>query len=389
MSSEKSRRDYLKYAGTAVVCGAVGAAAGFAGGQSSLPQVGPTSTVTSTVYQGGPTRIAGTPNPKSRNETLRIAGGGCSARDDYAFGMAMYDGIQNLAKKYPNIELVSYSEPCPYADYDSILSGALEKGIDIFLGLDAGWHESFAKIAPQYPDVWFMGTCVQIEHYYPQHTNNWFSLILWEHELGYIGGYMAGLMTKTNKVGWVGGEPYSCINGNGNAFMAAARLANPEVECEIGWAGSFLDPSKGKELAKGMIDAGCDVLSHGADSSGLGVIAAAKEAGLLVANSGGYDATPVAPDTVISDARMGYREGLEAIMENYFSGTLEPKSYDYTSMHMGGVFPIGPNENIVPADVKKKWEDEMFWAGLWSGVPRIEGSSPDWTSPLLKALYHK
>jgi basic membrane protein A len=97
----------------------------------------------------------------------------------------------------------------------------------------------------------------------------------------YINGYIAGLMTKTNKVGMIIGGEEPTPNAEGNGFMRGVRAANPGATVECSFIGSYEDPAKAKEIANAMISRGCDILQTDSGASNAGVMEAAKEAGIL------------------------------------------------------------------------------------------------------------
>ncbi|MDR3338311.1 MAG: BMP family ABC transporter substrate-binding protein [Treponema sp.] len=93
----------------------------------------------------------------------------------------------------------------------------------------------------------------------------------------YIAGYMAGLLTKTNRVGMIIGGEEPTPNAEGNGFMRGVRAANPKAAVEFSFIGSYEDPAKAKEIANAMIAKGCDFLQTDSGASNAGVVEAAKE----------------------------------------------------------------------------------------------------------------
>lgn len=98
----------------------------------------------------------------------------------------------------------------------------------------------------------------------------------------YLSGYIAGIMTKSNKVGLVIGAEEPTPNAEGNAFMQGVKDANPNASVEFAFVGSYEDPAKAKEITSAMIAKGCDIIQANAGASNAGVVEASKEAGILV-----------------------------------------------------------------------------------------------------------
>ena len=95
-------------------------------------------------------------------------------------------------------------------------------------------------------------------------------------ESAYLSGMVAGGMTKTNKIGMVGGFPIPEVNRLMHAFMAGAKETNPKVKFTVTFIDTWYDPPKAKEAAFAMIDQGADLMY----AERFGVSDAAKERGV-------------------------------------------------------------------------------------------------------------
>jgi len=124
-----------------------------------------------------------------------------------------------------------------------------------------------------------------------------------EEEGSFLVGALAALLTKTNKIGFVGGMEIPLIKKFQAGYVAGAKAANPNVQVLIKYAGTtgaaFKDPTKGKELALAEYHAGADIIFHASGSTGLGVFEAARELKKLAigVDSDQYDE---APDNVLT-----------------------------------------------------------------------------------------
>ncbi|MEN3203600.1 MAG: BMP family ABC transporter substrate-binding protein, partial [Atribacterota bacterium] len=94
-------------------------------------------------------------------------------------------------------------------------------------------------------------------------------------------GIAAAYMTKTGKIGIVGGMDIPLIRDFFLGFEEGVKWANTgAVVLPTVYVGGWADPTKGKELALSLIDQGCDVIWAAAGKSGLGALEAAKERGV-------------------------------------------------------------------------------------------------------------
>ena len=147
-----------------------------------------------------------------------------------------------------------------------------EKGNTFIVGESFAVEAAARKVAKDYPKVSFlMGSSGK-----PQAPN--FSVFdNYIQESAYLTGMVAGGMTKTNKIGMVGGYPIPEVNRLMHAFMAGAKETNPKVDFYVTFIGSWFDPPKAKEAAFAMIEKGADVMY----AERFGVSDAAKEKGKL------------------------------------------------------------------------------------------------------------
>lgn len=122
-----------------------------------------------------------------------------------------------------------------------------------------------------------------------------------EQEGAFLVGALAGLVTRTNTVGFVGGMQIPLIRKFEVGFRAGLSTTNPEAGRKIlvGYTGTFDKVEAGKQVAQDMISKDADVLFHAAGSDGLGVIAAARESGRWVIGCDS-DQHDVAPNVVLT-----------------------------------------------------------------------------------------
>ena len=141
-------------------------------------------------------------------------------------------------------------------------------GWQFYDALDSG-------LALDFPEVQF----IFIDNELSDRGDNLMSIIYAQNEGSFLVGYIAGKLTKTNKIGVVGGQDAPTINDFIVGYEAGAKYANPDVIVEVKYAETYEDPSKGLELAKALYDGGCDIVFAVAGKTGEGVFEAAAETG--------------------------------------------------------------------------------------------------------------
>jgi len=245
-----------------------------------------------------------------------------------------------------DIEYV-FSENVTNADYERVMRGYAEKGNTLIVGESFAVEAAARKVAKDYPKVSFlMGSSGK-----PQAPN--FSVFdNYIQEPAYLSGMVAGAMSKTGKIGMVGGYPIPEVNRLMNAFMAGAKETNPKVEFMVSFINSWFDPPKAKEAAFAMIDKGADLLY----AERFGVSDAAKEKGKLAIGNV-INTQDKYPDTVVASALWNMEPTIDAALAAVKAGQFKAEDYGkYSTMKFKGseLAPLGTFASKVPADVVAK-----------------------------------
>ena len=160
---------------------------------------------------------------------------------------------------------------------------------------------------------------------------------------------IAGGMSKSNKIGMVGGYPIPEVNRLMNAFMAGAKEVNPKVEFMVSFINSWFDPPKAKEAAFAMIDKGADVMY----AERFGVSDAAKERKVLAIGNV-INTQDKYPETVVASALWHMEPTIDLAINAVKAGRFTPDDYGvYSTMKYKGaeLAPLGTFASKVPADL--------------------------------------
>src|SRR6188472_3571081 len=249
----------------------------------------------------------------------------------------------NEAKARGEIDYV-FSEKVANADYERVMREFAEKGNQLIVGESFAVETAARKVAKDYPKVSFlMGSSGK-----PQPPN--FAVFdNYIQEPAYLTGMIAGGMTKTNRIGMVGGYPIPEVNRLMHAFMAGARDVNPNVQFTVTFIGSWFDPPKAKEAAFAMIEKGADVLY----AERFGVSDAAKERGKLAIGNV-IDTQREYPNTVVASALWNMEPTIDRALKAVKGGTFKAEDYgQYSLMKYKGseLAPLGTFASKVPADL--------------------------------------
>ena len=144
-----------------------------------------------------------------------------------------------------------------------------------------------------------------------------------QHEQSYMTGYMAGLMTKSKKIGLIAGQEYPVMNNVIlPGYKEGAEAASPGTAVDFRVVGNWYDATKGAELANAMYSSGVDVILPICGGASQGVINAAKEKGKYLAffDNASFDR---APDNIISCTPLNQAKMAENVTLDYLTGKTE------------------------------------------------------------------
>ncbi|MEZ5659723.1 MAG: BMP family protein [Burkholderiaceae bacterium] len=252
----------------------------------------------------------------------------------------------NAAVKRGDIEYV-FSENVSNADYERVMREYAEQGKNMIVGESFAVESAARRVARDYPNIAFlMGSSGK-----PQKPN--FSVFdNFIHEPAYLTGMVAGGMSKTGKIGMVGGYPIPEVNRLMNAFMAGARAVRPDTQFMVTFINSWFDPPKAKEASFAMIDNGADIMY----AERFGVSDAARERGILAIGNV-IDTQAQYPQTVVASALWNMEPTIDRAIDAVRTGKFAADDYGkYSMMQYGGseLAPLGTFADKLPAGLMDK-----------------------------------
>ncbi|MEM9967351.1 MAG: BMP family ABC transporter substrate-binding protein [Pseudomonadota bacterium] len=264
------------------------------------------------------------------------------------------------------VETVYVESVAEGPDAERVMTEMALNGADLIFTTSFGYMDATINVAKQFPDVKF-------EHatgYKRADNVATYSARFYEGRA--IQGHIAGKMTKSNVIGYIGSYPIpEVIRGINSAFIHA-RKANPDVEFKIVWVYTWFDPAKEADAANVLIEQGADVVLQHTDSTA--PQAAAQEAGKVITFGQASDMGQYAPfprvSSIIDDWAPYYIARTQAVID----GTWE--STDTWDGIGAGMVAIGEISDAVPADVKAE--------ALALKASLADGSYHAFTGPLNK-----
>ncbi|UVK43782.1 BMP family ABC transporter substrate-binding protein [Mesorhizobium sp. AR07] len=294
--NDVTRRDFLKYSG------ALGAALG-AGGLSTIAQA---------------------------QEVLKIGAVYVSPVAEIGWTKQHSLGVEAIKAEFGDkVELTVIDNIFMPQDAERIFRELASAGNKLIFGTSFSHGTPMQKVAPRFPKVAFEH-CSGIVH-----LANLGTFEAKYYEGTFVAGAAGGYMSKSGKIGFIGGFPIPDIVGPANALLLGAQSVNPNATCNTIFLNSWFDPGKEKEAAKTLLSQGCDVICSMTDTA----------TGVQVAGEGGAWSIGYASDM----AKFGSGKQLTAFV------------LDWTSDYVGAAKAVAA----------RTWKPEVRWDGLAAGVVKM------------------
>ncbi|GAA6200489.1 BMP family ABC transporter substrate-binding protein [Aquicoccus sp. SU-CL01552] len=264
------------------------------------------------------------------------------------------------------VETVYVENVAEGPDSERVMTQMALNGADLIFTTSFGYMDPTINVAKKFPNVKF-------EHatgYKTAPNVSVYSARFYEGRA--VQGTIAGRMTKSNVVGYIGSYPIpEVIRGINSAYIHAKKV-NPDVEFKIVWAFTWFDPAKEADAAKVLIEQGADVILQHTDSTA--PQAAAKAAGNVITFGQASDMGEYAPSPRVSSIIDNWAPYYIARTKAVMDGTWETvNTWDGIG---AGMVKIGEISDAVPAEVKEE--------ALALKASIADGSYHPFTGPLNK-----
>lgn len=255
---------------------------------------------------------------------------------------------------------VEVLEPGDGSDRESALRQLASKSPDIVFGVGFLFTDDVNHVAADFPNVRFACVDYTVDPKKPVPPNV-AALKFKEEEGSYLVGALAALVSKTHKVGFVGGMEIPLIKKFEAGFKAGVAAIDPKTEVIVKYAGvtgeAFKNPAKGKELALAIYGQGADVIFHASGSTGQGVFAAAQDQGKLAIGVDS-DQAALAPGHVLTSMVKRVDVAVFDTIKSVKDGRFKPgvQTFDLAS---GGVDYVYDENNkaLIPDAARAKVEE--------------------------------
>lgn len=190
--------------------------------------------------------------------------------NDRGWNQSGYEGMK-LIKKQLGAE-VAYSDRVSVTDAAKLFRFYANKNFDFIISHGNDFLDAALEVTKDFPRIKFA-----IVSSYAGDNRNVGALAFRSGEVGYLVGVVAALKTKTNKVVYIGGQPYPILQEEANLFKRGVHETKAGSQVSIEWVNSWSDEDKARQIASKEVSAGADVLIIDADRSNAGVIKVAAQ----------------------------------------------------------------------------------------------------------------
>ncbi len=264
-------------------------------------------------------------------------------KNDAGYNQTFYDAVLEVQQNIPDIEVI-VAEYVSDAEAVSTMEMMIQRGAKLILPCAFAFQYPALEVANRHPDVYFM------------HPGGWevtanFGNFYATTQLDfYLMGVAAGMMTKTNKIGFVAGMPLGYTLGNINGFHLGARVVNPQVETYMLYTFSWGDTTKEAAAAQALLDQGCDVITMHLDSP-IAVIQTVEAAGAYTIGFMSPEARKYAPNGWITGLSLEWGGFLTQCAKDIIKGTFQP---GFVRQGLAeGMIEIAPFGEAVPDRVRE------------------------------------
>ena len=262
--------------------------------------------------------------------------------EDQSFNQSAWEGLKRAEKEF-GVE-INYLSSAADADYAPNIETFVDEEYDLIISVGFLLADATRAAAEANPDINFAiiddSSCADLE--------NVTCLTFKAEQASYLVGYVAGLMTEKDNIGFVVGMSSDTMNMFGYGYCAGAIDANPGIKVQQGNANSFGDPAMGTTLTTNFVTNGADIVFHAAGATGTGVISECQAKGIKAIGVDS-DQSYLAPETVITSAMKRVDNAVYATVVDLINGTLEGgiASYDLTNEGVD----IAPTTDLLTEEV--------------------------------------
>lgn len=269
--------------------------------------------------------------------------------DDKGWCQAMYDGLVQAQEEIPGQFEFRVAEKMAPVDAGSIARQFVAEGYDLIIAHGAQYKNLILELAEDNPEISFAyGTSGDLG------PDNVYTYMPESEETGYLSGIIAGMLTKTNIVGYVGPVDGGDAARYGRGYVMGVRAVNPSARILVAHTGSFSDYVKAGEVAVSQMGNGADVLT-GASQQAIGALRATAEKAdvLWVGQDIAQISTNEGATHCVAASSYNYAAVIKELVENIKAGKLGGEVIPMNFNNGGFIFQYNENlEDLITPEIR-------------------------------------
>jgi basic membrane protein A len=247
---------------------------------------------------------------------------------DGGWTFAHEQGRQYLEKQLGIRTIFKESVP-EGSEVKDVIRSMIDQGATIIAATSFGYMDYVVEISKEYPTIKFIHCS---GYKMTDNMGNYFGRI---EEPRYLSGIVAGMKTKTNRIGYVAAFEIPEVVRGINAFTLGVQSVNPRAEVHVRWTHTWYDPAREKEAARALLDEKCDIIAQHQDTAG--PQQAAEERGMF---------------------SVGYNSDMSA---------MAPKAYMTAPVWNWGPYYVSQVKRVIDGT----WKPESYWEGMTADIVRL------------------
>lgn len=220
--------------------------------------------------------------------------------------------------------------------YEEDIRAMAKEGYDMIITTFPAMTDATITVASEFPKSIFYAIYQFVNAGDNKIANVW-STEFRSYQNNYVLGAFEGKLSTSKKLGYVYGGEEPSINSDVNGFVEGVKATCPECTVEVASANSWEDPAVGKEIAMAMISHGVDVIQTEAAKTQLGVIEAAKDAGIFFLGDNG-DNYELYPDGFVTYVNASFENSIVNGCRALVDGKIPAGEHTYQDISNQGVF---------------------------------------------------
>lgn len=264
---------------------------------------------------------------------------------DQSWNGGAYQGLMEM-KDSLGAE-VSHIQTKTPAEFEENFRQYGSQGYTAVFGHGFEFQDAAARVAPEFPKTLYITTSGTTTG--PNLAGIRFAF----EEPSFLAGIVAAHMTKTRKIGAIGGTELPPVKASFQAFAEGAHSVDPNIQVAISYIGNWDDVGAGKEQALAQISRGTDVIFQNADNAGLGVFQAARESKKAWVVGSNSDQNHIAPEVTLGSVLIDLPLAFLTVGREIKAGTFKPR-----------VIALGTNSRVVKLVMNPATRDQVPAAAI-------------------------